>query len=135
MRNENITRFVHTQEAKVYHPSGLLIDRQYLPRGNATSLLVNHLLTDIFTKDNPRSGHKCNRICNQPSQILIGFPNSEDVKSSCPDECADMVDQYERLLSLFICDEGDEEVTITSMVFEFLPCSKVLEILSVSIYL
>lgn len=129
------TRFVHTQEPKIYHPNGLLIDRGYLPSGNATSLLVNHLLTDIFVKDNPRDGHVCNKFCSQPSQILIGFPNSEDVRSSVPEECLDIVDQYERLLSLFICDEDCEEVTIMSMVFEFLPCSKMMEILSVAIYL
>lgn len=134
MRSGGVTRFVHTQQPKIYHPNGLLIDREHLPSGNATSLLINHLLTDIFTKDNPCDGHKCNKVCTRPTQIMIGFPNSEDLRSSCPEECMEIVDQYEKLLQLFLCDE-DEELTIVTIVFEFLPCSKVLEILSVSIYL
>lgn len=134
MRSVNSTRFVHTQPATIFHPTGLLLDRCFTPSDNATSLLVNHLLNDIFIDSNPRNNHKCSQICCQPTQILLGFPNTEDVKSSCPPDCAAMIEQYERLVSLSIFDEG-EEATVNTIIIEFLPCSKVLEILSVGIYL
>ena len=129
-----VTKFVHTQEPKIYHPNGLLMDKEIMPNKSATTLLINHLLHDMFIILNPRCGHKCTRVCYQPTQILIGYPKTEDLRNSCPSGCAEMVEQYEDLLSSLIDDE-EWEVNIQTLVIEFLPCSEVLEILAVAIYL
>ena len=134
MGSVNFARFVHTQPAVIYHPTGLMLDRDFMPAENATNLLVNHLLHNIFVEDNPRTDHKCSQLCCRPTQILLGFPHAEDVKSSCPPECAAIIEQYERLVSLAIYDEG-EDVTINTIIIEFLPCNKIVEILAVGIYL
>ena len=129
------TKIVHAYpHANIYLPNGLLLDRRYCPTSYASKIIINRMLTHLFVDFNPRDGHHCTSLCSQPTQCLIGFPNTENVRNSCPSLDAELVEQFEKWMSFIIC-EPDEEVTLQSLVVEFLPCSKVLEVISVSFYL
>ena len=134
-KSNNSTRFAHAYNVpQIFLPNGLLLDRSFHPMDSSTRILINKLLTHIFLDFNPEIGHKCTSLCGQRSQLLLGFPNSEDVKSSCPPKDAEMIEQFERWMTLILCNH-DEEVTLQSIVIEFLPCNKLVEVLSISFYL
>lgn len=120
--------------ANIFLPNGLMLDRRYCPTGCAIKILIDRMLTHLFLDCNPSDGHRCSSICAQPTQCLIGFPNTENVRTSCPPKDAELVEKFEKWMSFILC-EPDEEVTLQTMVVEFLPCSRVLEVLSVSFYL
>ena len=129
------TKIVHAYpHANIYLPNGLLLDRRFCPTSYASKMLISRMLTHFFVEFNPSDGHRCNSLCSQPTQCLIGFPDTENVRTSCPARSAELVEQFEKWMSFIIC-EPDEEVTLQSLVVEFLPCSRVLEVLSVSFYL
>ena len=129
------TKIVHAYpQADIYLPNGLLLDKRFCPTSYASKIIIDRLLTHLFVESNPRDGHRCTNLCSQTTQCLIGFPNTEDVRTSCPTRDAELVEQFEKWMSFIIC-EPDEEVTLQSLVIEFLPCSRVLEVLAVSFYL
>ena len=135
MRSGDNTRFVHAYRApEIYLPNGLLLDRSFYPTNSATRVLINRMLKHLFLDFNPADGHRCTSLCGQPTQCLIGYPNSEDVRTACPSKDAEMIEKFEKWMTLILCDQ-DEEVTLQTMVLEFLPCNKVVEVLSVSFYL
>ena len=128
------TRYVHACEPVVYHRNGLKVDKRDLPSVTATRYFINAILGDLFVKLNPIGKHTCNGLCGHVVQLYIGFPHSEDVKSSVPSVTRQMVSQYEDLLAMMVFDQK-EEVELQSLGLRFLPCPKYLEIISVSLYM
>ena len=134
MKSGNSTRFVHAYAApEFYLPNGLKLDRAYAPTDNLVRLLVNKLLKHAFSNLNPADGHRCTNFCRTPTRMLMGFPNSEDVKSACPANDAEKIEKFEKVMAWLICEQ-DEDMTLQSLILEFLPCNKVVEIISVSFY-
>ena len=135
MNSGNSARFVHAYDTpEIYLSNGLKLDKSCLPTDNLVRILINKLLKHAFANLNPADGHRCNTLCRTPTRMLMGFPNSEDVKSACPTSDAEKIEKFENVMSWLICEQ-DEDVTLNSLIIEFLPCNKVVEIISVSFYL
>ena len=128
-------KIILTQKPKIYHSNGVKVDLSDYPSNNSMAYFINNIVYDCFIRSNPPSNHRCNRLCHQPVQIMLGFPKSETVFEACGPHSRDMVMQFEKLLTVFLREENEDEVILRSLVIHFLPCSKVTEILSVNIYL
>ena len=128
-------KIILTQKPKIYHDNGIKVDWSDYPSNNAIAYFINNIVHDCFIRNNPPVTHKCNRLCHQPLQIMLGYPRNETVFESCGPDSRDMVMQFEKLLTVFLREENEDEVILRSMALQFLPCSKVTEILSVNIYL
>ena len=128
------TRYVFAQEATFYHACGLKIPRNSLPSKLATEYFFSELIDDILITENPVRKHRCTSLCGQPIYIHLGFPNNENVRSACPDASKELVGEFEELISNCVFG-GDEKVDIQALGMRILPCSKVLEIIDLAIYL
>ena len=128
-------KIILTQKPKIYHANGIKVDWSDYPSNNSIAYFINNILHDCFLCNNPPSTHKCNRLCHQPVQIMLGYPRNETVFESCGPHSRDMVIQFEKLLTVFLREENEDDVILRSLVIHFLPCSKVTEILSVNLYL
>ena len=126
------TRFIYTSKPQLFHSNGLKLAKHERPSETATQYLLNAIISELLLKVNPSKKHNCTSLCGQPAQILIGFPHSADVISSVSNETKKIIADFEDLLQKLIAD-GDEGVVIHSLAMRFLPCSKIVEILSVEI--
>ena len=130
-----MTKYVHACRPSIYLANGLKIDRNDMPSDAAVRYFINNILSSILIETNPPRKHKCTNLCGQSARVLLGFPNNENLKSACPGPIADMVQDFEDLLTNFYTEEGDEQVEIQSLTIRFLPCSFVTEILEIAIYM
>ena len=130
------TRFVFAKTPVVFHASGLILDRHECP---CPKQLIEELLKDLIVTWNPPHLHRrCTALCGQPVQILMGYPKSVDVKSSCSELIEKKVMAYEEEATNCLADEDvwyKEKVEMQSLVLRLLPCVKVMEILDAAIYL
>ena len=65
---------------------------------------------------------------------MLGFPNSSDAKSACPVDTTTMIQEFEELLNAFYADP-DEDLEVRTIMIDFTPCPKVVEIIKVAFYL
>ena len=128
------TRYVFTQDTKIYFPNGLRISNELLPSKNAVEYFVSSLLHDILVKVNPLSNHKCSNLCGQACYVHLGFPNNQNVLVSCPDASYPLIRDFEELLEGVVFGH-DEKVCLQTVAIRFLPCPKILEVLDLAIYL
>ena len=130
------TRFIFTKTPTIYHSTGLKLEKYECP---CPKKLIEELLKDLLISWNPPHLHKrCTSLCGQPVQLVIGYPKSVDVKTSCSELIERKVEEYENDATNSLADEDvwyKEKVELHSLAIRFLPCVKVMEILDAALYL
>ena len=127
-------RFIYANTPLVYHQNGLQMDKNERPKDSLTKLFINNLIGGFLLRNNPANKHKCTSLCGQPTQFMMGFPHSSEVKSSVEPSLRQMVEDYEELIET-VAYEGTENVEIQTLCVRMLPCSLYPEILDAAIYL
>ena len=128
-------RVVFANSPLVYHPSGLKLKRNECP---CPKQLIEELLKDVLLSYNPPELHRCSSLCRQSSQILIGYPYTEDVRTAVSDEFEEKLQIFEDAVTFHTDDEEywyKEKMEVHSIVLRFLPCVKYLEVINAAIYL
>ena len=129
-----LTKYVHAYRLELFLPNGLKVKQIELPSDASIKFFVNKLVHALLIEKNPPMSHSCTNFCRQPARVILGFPNSENLKAACPEDISDMVLDFEELLEAFYADP-DEKFEVQALTMRLLPCSLVTEILEVSIYL
>ena len=128
------TRYIHAELPDIFLPNGFKVGLHDLPSAASMRYFINKLLGAILVEANPIAKHCCNKFCRHPSRLMLGFPNSSDVKSSCPVDIRNMVVDFENLLNAFYADD-EESLEIHTIMIDFMPCPKVVEIIKAAFYL
>ena len=131
----SVNEVIFMKKPTIYHATGLILTGSNLPNPEC---LVSELLQDIFVTWNRPYPHRCTKMCRQMAQIFIGYPRTEDVKSSCSDRCEKAVRLFEHRITneLESLDQGEKEILeIQSIIIRFFPCVNYLEVVDAAIYL
>ena len=127
------TRYVFTDEAKIFLPNGLKLSDDFTPSNMATRILVSNILDGAFIACNRSHNHKCNATCGSVVRMLVGpfgDQKAPSLRNSMPTEVIDVLDDFELLLDA--CLGIAQGVTrVKSIGIRFLPCIKILEISSI----
>ena len=128
------SKFVHAYRLALFLPNGCKVKQTDLPSDASIKYFLNNLVYSLLIQKNPPANHQCSSFCRQSTRVILGFPNSENLKMACPDDISDMVEDFEELLEAFYA-EPDEKLEIQALTIRLLPCSRVTELLEVSMYL
>lgn len=133
------TKFTYACEPVMFHANGLKVgDREmppaYLIMGPQIKKFTNCLLKKILVETNPVGHHKCNSMCRQQVQFLIGYPHGCDLKSAVPLDMREKVEDFEKLISNRLYQDIID-VEVQSVAIKLLPCSRYLEIIETAYYL
>ena len=128
------TRYSFVQLPQIFLPTGAKVHAYDLPSKNSIKYFFNHIVASVLLENNPPNGHKCSFLCGQPVKILIGYPKSPDLRSACPPELSELLDDFERLLDAFFTEVGEAEIELQTVVLRLLPCPKHVEVLEASVY-
>ena len=133
------TKFSYACEPVMFHANGRKVgDREMPPAsvlmGSQMKKVTNCLLKKILVEANPVGHHKCNSLCHQQVQFLIGFPHGCDLKSAIPVDMREMVENFEEFISERLYG-NTIDVEIQSVAIRLLPCSRYLEIIETAFYL
>ena len=133
------TKYTYACEPIIFHENGLMVGDRENPSaavimGKALKNFTNNLLKKILLEANPIGHHKCNALCRQEVQFLIGYPHSCELKSSVPSDMREFVENFEKLIGKKLY-KGEREVEIQTLAIRLLPCSRYLEIIETAFYL
>ena len=129
-----MSKLVHAYRLELYLPNGYQVKQIDLPSDASIKFFLNKLVYALLIEKNPPCKHVCSNLCYQSARVILGFPNSENLKSACPDDISDMIEDFEELLEAFYAEPA-EKLEIQALTIRLLPCSLVTEILEVALYL
>ena len=128
------TRYSFAQLPQIFLPTGAKVHAYDLPSKNAIKYFFNHIVASVLLENNSPAGHKCSFLCGQPVKILIGYPKNVNLRSACPSEMSELLDDFETLLDAFYTEEGEADIELQTVVMRLLPCPKHVEVLEASVY-
>ena len=128
-------RIAFASNPTVFHPTGLKLKNSECP---CPKQIIEELLKDLMHTYNPPGSHQCTSLCGQVTQLLIGCPHTEDLKSSVSELFEEKLQLFEELVTCYL-DDGEcwykERMEVCTIAIRFLPCVKYMEVIDAAIYL